>query len=149
MSGRIEIEGLDELQRAMRKASKEAKARVARVVTSTAINLRADVVKRIQRGPASGAVYIKTNPSRTHTASAPGQSPASDTGRLANSIEFDQVGPMTATVGSKLVYAAALEFGTDDSGAPQIEPRPAWVPAVEKITPKFMSQLRAALVEAF
>lgn len=144
MSGRVEIEGLDELQRAMRKASKEAKARVARVVTSTAINLRADVVKRIQRGPASGAVYIKTNPNRTHTASAPGQSPASDTGRLANSIEFDQVNVMTATVGSKLVYAAALEFGTE-----HIEPRPAWVPAVEKITPKFMSQLRAALVEAF
>jgi hypothetical protein len=56
---------------------------------------------------------------------------------------------MSATVGSDVVYAAALEFGFDYGGGRVIEPRPAWVPAIEKITPKYIARIEKALGESF
>jgi phage gpG-like protein len=143
MSLELKIEGMAELQAALRKASAEAQEAVGVAVIGTAMELRGDIVKRIQGGPASGAVYTRGGVS--HQASAPGEAPASDTGRLAGSITFDKTGPMSATVGSDLVYAAALEFGFDFGGGRVIDPRPAWVPAIEKITPKYIARLEKAL----
>ena len=142
MSLELKIEGMAELQAALRKASAEAQEAVGVAVIGTAMELRGDIVKRIQGGPASGAVYTRGGVS--HQASAPGEAPASDTGRLAGSITFDKTGPMSATVGSDLVYAAALEFGSG-----RIDPRPAWVPAIEKITPKYIARLEKALGSSF
>jgi len=142
MSLELKIEGMVELQAALRKASAEAQEAVGVAVIGTAMELRGDIVKRIQGGPASGAVYTRGGVS--HQASAPGEAPASDTERLAGSITFDKTGPMSATVGSDLVYAAALEFGSG-----RIDPRPAWVPAIEKITPKYIARLEKALGSSF
>jgi phage gpG-like protein len=142
MSLELKIEGMAELQAALRKASAEAQEAVGVAVIGTAMELRGDIIKRIHGGPASGAVYAKGSVS--HQASAPGEAPASDTGRLAGSITFDKTGPMSATVGSDLVYAAALEFGSG-----RIDPRPAWVPAIEKITPKYIARLEKALGSSF
>lgn len=83
------------------------------------------------------------NLSLRHTASAPGQAPASDTGTLVNSIYVDRDGVARMTVGSRLAYAAYLEFGTR-----KIAPRPAWVPAVEKARPEFEAQMRAIIAGA-
>lgn len=140
MSVTIRLEGAKELQTALRNLSDEVREQVGKAVTGTAIMLRADVVERIQRGPASGVVYTKKNPNRVHQASAPGEAPATDTGRLANSIEFDQVGPLTATVGSRLIYALYLEYGTS-----RMAPRPYFRPAVEAVRPKFERALERAL----
>lgn len=41
------------------------------------------------RGPKSGRVYQLYGPRRTHQASAPGEYPATDTGRLASSIGYE------------------------------------------------------------
>jgi len=136
------MDGLEGLQADLRRASADARARVDDAVVGSAMELRGDVVKRIQRGPATGRTYQRGGVS--HQASAPGEAPATDTGRLANSVTFDQVAQMSATVGSDLVYAAVLEFGSD-----RIDPRPAWVPAVELMTPKFVSRVERALQEAF
>ena len=144
MSMSISMDGLAGLQADLRRASAEARARVDDAVVGSAMELRGDVVKRIQRGPATGAVYEKYEPRRTHQSSAPGEAPASDQGGLARSVTFDKVGFLSATVGSDLVYAAVLEFGSD-----RIDPRPAWVPAVEAITPKYIARLERALEEAF
>lgn len=143
MSVTIKLEGAKELQAALRNLSDEVRAEVGKAVTGTAIMLRADVVERIQRGPASGVVYTKKNPNRVHQASAPGEAPATDTGRLANSIEFDQIGPLTATVGSSLLYALYLEYGTT-----RMAPRPYFRPAVEAVRPKFERALERALAGA-
>src|SRR6056297_1304389 len=117
MTVRIRLEGSKQLQAALRNMSDEVRAEVGKEVLATAVKLRGDVVKSIQRGPASGRTYRKYNPRRTHTASAPGQPPMTDTGRLANSIEFDRQGDLTATVGSKVAYAAYLEYGTSRMAA--------------------------------
>jgi len=142
MSMTLRMDGLEGLQADLRRASADARARVDDAVVGSAIELRGDVVKRIQRGPATGRTYVRGQVS--HQASAPGESPATDKGRLANSVLFDKVAQMSATVGSDLVYAAVLEFGSD-----RIDPRPAWVPAVELMTPKFVSRVERALEEAF
>jgi hypothetical protein len=69
----------------------------------------------------------KQNLSLTHTSSAPGEAPATDTGLLDSSIYFDQKTKLSAEIGSRLPYAYYLEFGTQ-----KIAARPSWVPAVEK-----------------
>lgn len=143
MIARVQIEGLDRLPAAMRNLSKEAELRVDKAVQATGIEVRGDIVKRIQRGPATGIIYQKTNPTRTHQASAPGEAPATDTGRLASNINYKREGKMSASVGSELAYAAMLEFGTTS-----IDPRPAWVPAVEAAIPKFRKRLEDAMREA-
>ncbi|HEV8035859.1 HK97 gp10 family phage protein [Yoonia sp.] len=142
-SATITLEGGDQLAAALRAYGAQAQKYVDDAVNATGLELRGDIVKRYQRGPASGRTYEKYNPRRTHTASAPGEAPATDTGRLASSVNFKREGAMSATVGSEIVYAAMLEFGTA-----RIAPRPAWVPAVEAIRPKYIKRLEAALRKA-
>lgn len=72
-----------------------------------------EAVRGVQRGPASGRLYQKYDPRRMHRASAPGERPASDTGRLAASIQFE---PPTSKakpegfVGTNLLYGKFLEL---------------------------------------
>jgi len=139
----MQLEGGDQLAAALRAYGAKAEKHVGDAVNATGLELRGDIIKRIQKGPASGVTYEKYNPRRTHTASAPGEAPATDTGRLASSVDFKREGPMSATVGSQVAYAAMLEFGTS-----RIAPRPAWVPATESMRPKFRQRLETALARA-
>ena len=136
MSVQLEIDGLDGLDRAFAALSDDIKAAVHTAVVGTAVELQGVVQRSIQDGPASGVTYELTNPNRTHTASAAGEAPATDTGRLVGSIEFDIDGPMTAIVSANTIYAARLEFAMD---------RPYFRPAIEKITPKFNARLERAI----
>lgn len=65
-----------------------------------------------------------------HRASAPGQPPATDTGRLAASIREelrqDSIG-LVEVIGTDVDYALPLELGTRD-----IEPRPFLRPSLRK-----------------
>ena len=159
---RVTLEGLDELQDKLRLLGIEAKREVDKAVQATGLEIRGDIVKRIQQGPKTGAVYDSVfarvngrvvpvgsrqgnNLSATHQASAPDEAPATDSGRLASSILYKREGQMSATVGSDVVYAAYLEFGAPRA---KIEPRPAWVPATEAMRPKFRQRLETALARA-
>lgn len=126
MSIRIEIAGLSDLRKRFTNLDQQFDEAVQDAIEDEIFELEAEIKSRIQRGPASGRVYQKYNPRRTHQASAPGQAPMSDTGRLASSI-YKDIDPLEATVGSKLAYAAYLEYGTR-----RMAPRPVWTPAAEK-----------------
>lgn len=139
----LDLQGGDQLAAALRAYGAAAEKHVGDAVNATGLELRGEIVKAYQRGPATGITYEKYNPRRTHTASAPGEAPATDTGRLASSVNYKREGPMSATVGSEIVYAAMLEFGTS-----RIAPRPAWVPATEAMRPKFRQRLETALARA-
>jgi HK97 gp10 family phage protein len=132
----VTLTGNKQLLANLRKFGAAADKYVADVVNGTAQNIRTTAIRSIQRGSKSGVVYQKYAPNRTHQASAPGQAPASDTGRLANSITADIEGKR-ATVTAGTEYAAPLEFGTRD-----IEPRPFMVPAMEQERPKFNARLQ-------
>lgn len=141
MTATLTIEGGPQLEAALRRYGAKAEALVADAINATGLELRGDIVKRYQRGPKTGRTYTRGNV--THTASAPGEAPATDTGRLASSVDYKRAGKLSATVGSQIVYAAMLEFGTS-----RILPRPAWVPAVEAMRPKYQRRLEAALRKA-
>lgn len=136
MTIKIQIEGLDELRAQFTNLDRAFDDAVTDAVEDTVLAIRMQVQDAIRQG-GTGRVYEKYSPRRTHQASAPGQPPASDTGRLLNSIYFD-LKPMTATVGSKLAYAYYLEFGTR-----RMAPRPIWV----KVAQREGDELRRRIIE--
>lgn len=97
--------------------------------------------RRIQGGSKSGRVYEKYGPRRTHTASAPGESPATDTGGLVNSgfHELDEQA-MEVSIGFAKFYAALLEYGTR-----MMEKRPFLLPTVEEWRSKIAGVIKAAI----
>ncbi len=139
----IELVGKREFDAAVQRTIAGVRDGVEQAVVAAAIEGRAEVVQSIQRGPASGRIYQKSNPRRTHQASAPGQAPMSDTGRLANSIFFERINSRTAAFGSNLIYALYLEYGTS-----KIAARPYFRPAAEKIRVKFAGMVETAIRRA-
>lgn len=135
MTIRIEIAGIEELRRAFSNLDEVFDAAVADAVEDTVYEIDEQVKNRIARGPATGRVYEKYNPRRTHQASAPGEAPMTDTGRLVSSVYVDP-GRLSATVGSRLAYAAYLEYGTRRMGA-----RPVWRPVAEKEAKEFRKRI--------
>lgn len=100
---------------------------IDRLVFRVAHQIRNNAVESIQRGTKSGREYRRG--SVTHRASAPGESPATDTGALVRSIRVDhQPGSGVADVVAAARYAAFLEFGTRKMAA-----RPFLRPAAEKV----------------
>jgi hypothetical protein len=137
----IKLEGEAQLLAALRKLGADAEAEASKAVQATALEIRGDIVKRYQRGPKTGREYTRGNV--THRASAPGEAPATDTGRLASATEYSMTGKLSAEVNNSVIYGPMLEFGTQS-----IEPRPAWRPAVQEAAPKFNKRLEAALRKA-
>lgn len=112
--------------------TRQLRSRAERVVAETALGIEA----RIKTGmtePKSGRTY------GSHVASAPGESPAIDTGLLVNSIQTEIDG-LSATVGTNAEQATALEFGSTHTA-----PRPFMQPAFDDAEPKF----KKALSEVF
>ena len=149
MTVTIRLEGSDQLQRQLRRLSDDLREEAGNVVKAVGIEMRADIVKSLDHGPASGRTYTHyfyTNKNgklvqgrkraKPHTASAPGQPPMSDTGYLANRITFDRLGDLTAVVGTKVDYALHLEYGTERMAA-----RPFFRPAVERMRPIYIGKL--------
>ncbi len=90
-----------------------------------------DVVDENRRllntGPKTGRLYRLSGGQR-HQASAPGQAPATRTGRLARSTDYKVHGWRTMTVGQEAPYAAFLERGTR-----RIAPRPNLIRAINNL----------------
>src|SRR5699024_5479947 len=109
----------------------------ARLVSRTALNVRTNAINLI-RTPSMGRTYVQHTPFyKTHTASAPGDAPNIDTGRLVNSLTVTRSGALTAEVLANVEYAAWLELGTRNMAA-----RPFMTPGVEQERPKYERGLR-------
>lgn len=91
--------------------------------------------------PKSGRLYRRRGV--THQASAPGEAPASDTGRLVNSGDvYADPAALTARVNWSTNYAEALEKGTERM-APRPFGRRALAERVESIEGAVEEELRA------
>lgn len=142
----LHLVNLEGVRYALKNVGKTAEEVCQRAVLQTALEVQTDVKRMIQSGPKTGRVYRRgkgKNLSATHQASAPGQPPATDSGTLVSSIYFEQENPLVATIGSRLAYAAYLEFGTR-----RMRARPSWTPAVTKAMPKLKERVVAAVAEA-
>jgi len=115
-----------------------------------------DAKKAVARGPKSGRTYTKrfktnrqtgrifpTEDRVPHQASAPGEAPATDTGKLVSSIVGDAKG-LRAYIEARSAYAVHLEFGTRNMAA-----RPFLNPAVERNRERTALLLRQAVQTAF
>lgn len=97
---------------------------VAGGVLNAAHMVEQGAIQRIISGPKSGRVYYRHGVA--HQASAPGQSPANETGRLANSSEVSSsAGGLVARVSFNSPHAGMMEMGTQS-----IEPRPFLRPSL-------------------
>lgn len=83
--------------------------------------------KFFTRGRGEGRLVIPYGKRVPHTASAPGNPPAVDTGRLRASIAWQRISKYRRVVGTNVIYAPYLELGTD-----RIKPRPFLRPAAER-----------------
>lgn len=103
----------------------EAARRAAmRAIVRGTESVRNEAISLILNAPKTGRVYQRRGVE--HQASAPGEPPASDIGRLVNSIRTSyDVGELVGTVIASTAYAPHLEYGTQ-----KIEPRPFMRPAL-------------------
>lgn len=138
MSVEIRVENLEQVLEALRRYGERAQQAVGNAVQATALEVRGDIQRQIQRGPKTGRTYLRGSVS--HRASAPGEAPATDTGTLVGSILYQSTSASSAKVLSRLPYATFLEFGTQ-----RIAPRPSWTPAIERGGPRLQSRVVTAL----
>lgn len=92
---------------------------------------------QILGGIKSGRVYQKSNPTRKHQASAPGEAPANDLGLLASSMFWRKGSGLTAYYGNSAPYARFLEFGTRN-----MAPRPFLRPAARVVEPMLAADVK-------
>lgn len=130
----IKVTGFKETLAAMGAAQSKLDAIAQDTIEDAAFKTHSNAVRGIQRGPATGRVYKRGG--ITHQASALGQYPASDTGRLASSVQIEGIGKPIVSVGTALQYGRFLEFGTVN-----MAPRP-W------LTPSFEMALRDVIRDA-
>jgi len=108
-----------------------------------------EVRRNIQTSPRGGRTYVKTHPNRTHTASAAGESPATDLGFLVRSI---QVEPDLQNLRVRIIslhsiapYAKRLEFGDLSAG---LAPRPFMFKGLQAKKKQAVSIVKNALNQA-
>lgn len=100
----------------------------SRVVVRRTEAVLTTAVQSILKGPKTGRVYTRRG--IEHQASAPGEAPANDTGRLAQSGKtFYHSDNLIGRVVFTTDYAEFLELGTQN-----MEPRPYLRPALDKHT---------------
>lgn len=94
--------------------------------------VRNEAIRLVLSPPKTGRIYRRRGVE--HQASAPGEAPASDTGRLAASIRTRyEDNYFTGIVVASTLYASYLEFGTS-----RMEPRPYMRPALAAINVRGM-----------
>ena len=124
----IKLDGMAQLLSQLKALGADTDDIVLETITDLVTDTHAFAVSGINSG-GGGRTYQKSNPTRTHTASAPGSYPATDTGRLVSSVRMilPNVGTMTGEVGTAVKYGAWLEFGTSRMAA-----RPWLLPSFER-----------------
>ncbi len=150
---RVEIRPPQNLD--LRLLEQEVERAVELTLKGVAQMIANDAKVSVARGPKTGRTYttrFKTNKTTgrifptedrvPHQASAPGEAPASDTGKLVGSIVGDAQG-LKGYVEARSVYAIHLEYGTRAMAA-----RPFMVPALERNRARAGALITAAVQTA-
>jgi HK97 gp10 family phage protein len=125
--------------------SAEMEKEVAAALYAGGLMVEANAKTKIMSGPKTGRTYKVR--SVTRQASAPGEAPANQTGRLVNSISVEaqpsRKRVLVKAGGGAVEYAAMLEFGTAE-----MEARPFFAPALKEETPNIKERLRKGVEKA-
>lgn len=115
------------------------RAGVMRGVVSGTEQVRNEALRLILQTAKTGTLYRMHGV--VHRASAPGEPPASDTGRLVNSITTAYDEPkLSGVVSANTEYAPYLEYGTS-----KMEARPFMRPALANMQEKFVQVVEQAI----
>ena len=142
MDIKFNVKNLKKVLSQLDKLAKNMELPFQEVVKGGGQLIRTEAIKSIQTGAKSGVMYQKYNPRREHRSSAPGQSPASDTGNLVSKIIVKQKSLNVVHVESNADYSAFLEFGTS-----KMQPRPFMFPAFEKSTKPILNAVFRRVVK--
>jgi hypothetical protein len=119
-------------------------AEIAQRLPQVVARINRDAAKAVEQNaklsmeePKSGRIY-DMGKGKMHQASAPGESPAVEIGKLSNSIDTAQDGRTKWVTYTNVEYAPHLEFGAPNAN---IEPRPFFAPAVEQERPNWLRAL--------
>jgi HK97 gp10 family phage protein len=124
---RARIEGLPDLQAACAAQPEKVRLGVIDALKIIGLLIMNRAKARIQSGSKTGRKYKRG--AVTHQASAPGESPATDTGKLVSSGEWAvDEGSLWVTVAFSAFYARLLEWGTRF-----IRPRPFIMPTLDEV----------------
>ena len=99
------------------------------------------------RAPKHGRAYRRGG-GRIHIASAPGEAPAIDTGRLDASLAVifgSETGGYWGSTGTDVIYGAYLEAGSPDTN---LAKRPFAKPAADAVRQDFVDAIRASVIAA-
>ncbi len=126
----VKIEGLEKIKKASTDIHASVQKELQKALLASAMKVEREAKDLIRKGPKTGRIYKRRTV--THRASAPGESPASDTGRLLGSITsyINKIAGLEAFVVAgrgAVKYARMLEFGTT-----KIAARPFMLPAYMK-----------------
>lgn len=134
----IKIDGLDDLLADLRKVQEVSDEALVDTINDVALDTQSNAIQGIQRGPASGRTYKRGT--TIHRASAPGQYPMSDTGRLASNVKVELANQsnIVARVGTGIAYGPWLEFGTSKMAA-----RPWLLPSYKKAIVDVAEEIKA------
>jgi hypothetical protein len=133
-SASVSIKGLPNLKKKLEGVveGQEAQREMRAALIMAGLVVQTEARRLVQKSPRGGVTYEKYNPRRTHTASAAGEPPATDTGMLVNAITvvplLDRLSVVVKVAGALAPYSLPLEFGTADG---KIKPRPFLRPALE------------------
>lgn len=119
-------------------------------IAAAALKVEGDAKLNVLRGSKTGRIY-KRGKKRIHQASAPGESPASDSGAMVAAItqqitaggldaEVGVFGSVPGKDGKPRNYPKDLEFGTSKMAA-----RPWLLPALEKNRKQILSSVERAV----
>lgn len=141
----VKIEGAAEFARVLHNAN--VAAEVAKVIGRYAQTIRSDAINSMRRSTPGGHLYRikgKRKKAIEHRASAPGQPPAVQSGRLWNSITVAAMDSgLSAEVGPTVNYGAYLEKGTKN-----MDPRPFMQPAFDRNIGGLQESIRDAIRKA-
>ncbi len=113
----VRVLNMGSLQGKMKRMPVEIGRAAIRGLTTIRQPLEDATKRKVLSGAKTGRIYRRYNPFRIHQASAPGQAPASDTGKLAASIEAE-VDPIQFTLTLAAgQHARELEYGTHKMAA--------------------------------
>lgn len=138
----MRVIGIEDLLKDINIASEKMDDVVEGVIEDVAFRTQEFAIRGIQRGPATGRVY--TGRGRTHQASAAGEFPMSDTGRLAASVEVEIRSKTFRSVGTNVFYGPHLEFGTA-----KMAPRPWLTPSFEQAIEGVVRDAKKRYVQKF
>jgi HK97 gp10 family phage protein len=135
----IKVSGIENVIAKMYLAANSAESAVDEEVRKGAFVVQDTATNSIKGGGKSGKAYKRGK--KSHIASAPGEAPAADKGRLDNSImALKSIDGDGWLVGTALKYGKHLEFGTKD-----IKPRPWLIPALEANRNAIENNIKSAI----